>query len=480
MDKEQAAAIRAAYPVLLPSTLGRLAYPGYQFPAHLQVLQAAVMETMFSPGKNRLIIQMPVRHGKSHYCSYLLPAWCLITMVGFRVLLLSYGESLALEWGAQVLPLVNEWGPPLTGVEVNPDFAGRQFFRMRGSRGTFSGLGVGGSLAGRGADLIVADDVVKDQASAQSPTQRDKLFSTFWSEIMSRLEPDGKCIVVMSRRHPEDLSGRLLEMNDELPDNEKWRLVHFPAIRTDDDGSEHALWPERYDLAELKKIRNGLVTSEHSWQWWCLYQNDPMGDPAFKDFPDSYFDGIFYSDERPPTPARFRLLSFDPAVGSDKRTGDYAACLFCVLDRAGVYWVDDSFMERAPVSVVEDQAVSMVERHRPDAFICESNNFQEVIADNIVRKCDAKALPCPIFKHVNIENKEARIRTSLSHLLAQGKIRFRSTPANKIIVRQLREFPTGAHDDGPDALEMLTRLVAQLETGSTDREQPSRHEPLAV
>ena len=179
ISKKTAAAIRQAHPVLLPSTLGRLAYPGYQFPAHLQVLQAAVMETMFVPGKNRLIIQMPVRHGKSHYCSYLLPAWCLITMVGFRVLLLTYGENLSLEWGSQVLPLVAEWGPPLTGVEVNPDFAGKQFFRMRGSRGTFSGLGVGGSLAGRGADLIVCDDLVKDQATAQSPHQRDKMFSTF-------------------------------------------------------------------------------------------------------------------------------------------------------------------------------------------------------------------------------------------------------------------------------------------------------------
>jgi len=439
------------------------------------------METMFDPNRSgRLIIQMPVRHGKSHYCSYLLPAWCLITIAGFRVLLLSYGENLALEWGSQVLPLVHEWGPPLTGVEVNPDFASKHFFRMRGSRGTFSGLGVGGSLAGRGADLIVCDDLVKDQATAQSPTQRDKLFSTFWSEIMTRLEPDGKCIVVMSRRHPEDLSGRLLEMNEDLRPNEQWELVHFPAIRMEDDGTEHALWPERYDLDQLRKIRHSLTVSEKSWQWNCLYQNDPMGDPAFKDFPDSYFDGIFYSGDRPSTPARFKLLSFDPSCGSDKRTGDYAACLFAVLDRAGVYWIDDSFMELAPVSVVEDQAVDMVERHRPDAFIVETNNFQEVVADNIVAKCDAKRLPCPIFKHVNVEKKEARIRISLSHLLAQGKIRFRNTIPNKLIVRQLREFPTGAHDDGPDALEMLTRLVVQLETGGMGRDEPSRHEPLIV
>lgn len=397
-----------------------------------------------------------------------------------KVLVITYGAMLSLEWGSRVLPLVNEWGPHLTGATVSQYFCGTQSFRMKGTDGGFFGVGIGGSLAGRGANLIVNDDLVKDQSLAQSPVQREKLFSMLWSEIMTRLEPGGKVILVMSRRHPEDLSGRCLDMNDELPPDQQWRKVHFPAIDTAEDGTETALWPERYSLKELQAKRQSLLVSDKSWQWYCLYQNDPMGDPAFKDFPESYFTNIFYDGERPPTGARFRLMSFDPSCGKDKTMGDFAACLYGVLDREGTLWIEDSFMQVAPVEVVEDHAVMMIERWNPDAFICETNNFQDLVADNLVKKCKAKGLQCPIHRHVSLEQKEVRIRMALSYLLAQGSIRFKNTPSNKLIVRQLREFPTGAHDDGPDALEIMTRLIEYLCEGPKGPRPEPTYEPLVI
>lgn len=465
IPRATAKAIREEHPMLLPSTLGFLSIPGYQHPTHLQRLQRAVLTLLTSDNLNRLLIQMPVRHGKSHYCSLLVPAWFLIMRPRDRVLVVTYGQDFALDWGSKVLPLVAEWGPPLTGAVVSPNFCGAANFRMQGSDGGFAGLGVHGALAGRGASLIVCDDLVKDQSLAQSPVQREKLFSTFWSEVMTRLEPGGKVIVIMSRRHPEDLSGRLIDMNEELEPSQQWHLIDWPAIRTEEDGTEHALWPERYSLNALQKIRHSLEVSDKSWQWYCLYQNDPMGDPAFKDFPEHYFKEIFYNGPRPSTPVRFKLMSLDPSCGSDKKTGDYAACLYGVVDRAGTIWIEDSFMETAPSPVVEDMCVAMIEREGPDGVIIETNNFQDLIADNVIRKCEGKQFVCPIHRHVNRENKESRIRISLSHLLAQGKIRFKSTPANKLIVRQLREFPTGGHDDGPDSLEIMTRLIRYLTEG---------------
>jgi len=396
-----------------------------------------------------------------------------------KVLVITYGAMLSLEWGSRVLPLVNEWGPSLTGAVVNQYFCGTQNFRMRGGDGGFFGVGIGGSLAGRGADLIICDDLVKDQALAQNPIQRDKLFSTFWSEIMSRLEPGGKVIVVMSRRHPEDLSGRLIDMNDELAPDQQWQVIHFPAIHTAEDGTETALWPERYPLKEMQAKRDSLLVGDMGWQWYCLYQNDPMGDPAFKDFPESYFKGIFYDGDRPATEPRFKLMSFDPSCGKDKRMGDFSACLYGVLDREGTLWVDDSFMQVVPVEQAEDAAVLMIEKHRPHAFICETNNFQDLVADNLVKKCHARGLSCAIHRHVSLEQKEVRIRMALSYLLAQGLIRFKNTPGNRIIVRQLREFPTGAHDDGPDALEIMTRLVDYLCSGQGPPPAP-KYEPLVI
>ncbi len=444
--------------ILLPSTLGRIALPEWQFPPHIQALQEAVLDTLYDPQKNRLVVEMPVRHGKSYYCSYVLPAWYIMTHPDKNVWVVSYGSDFATEWSSKVRNLVEEFGH-LTGVQLDATFKPRDHFRLASPfAGDLRGLGIGGALAGKGAHLIICDDLIKEMSEIATEEARDKLYRRFHGELMNRLEPGGKIIMVMSRRHPDDLSGRLMETNEQLAPADQWRRIKFPALSEDE---QTALWPQRYPVERLLAIRNDYRVASEEHLWHCLFQQDPATAAEAADWPTSYWKDLYYTDLPTFTP-RFRLLSLDPSMGKDKRRGDFSALLDGLVDPQGTLWIDNPIIRRIPVSALESMSAMMVSEVKPDAFAVECNNFQEVVADNITRL----APTAPIYKYCSMENKEVRIRFLLSPLLSRGQLRIRDTPQGRILGQQLRDFPEASHDDGPDSLALMVRLWRDLLGGA--------------
>jgi len=440
---------------LLPSTLARAALPEWQFPAHIQALQRAVLQTLYDPDKNRLVIEIPVRHGKSFYCSYILPSWYIMTHPNKSVWVVSYGSDFATEWSSKVRSLVGEWGPKLTGVHLDPKYKPRAHFRLAPPHtGDLRGLGIYGGIAGKGAHLIVCDDLVKEFGEVATEEGRDKLYKQFHGELLGRLEPGGKIIMVMSRRHPDDLSGKLLESNAHLEPREQWHRLKFPALS--DDG-ERALWPERYDAKKLRAIKRDHELAGTEWQWYSLYQQDPSTAAELCEWPAKYWQDLYYH-ELPEFKPRFRFLALDPAKGKKAKKGDYSALLYGLVDPQGTLWIDDPILKRIPTTQLEELAAAQVKQKNPDAFAIETNNFQECIALNIYKLAPA----AKIYPYENTENKEIRIRMILTPLLAQGLVKIRDTPQGRILGNQLRDFPLGSHDDGPDALALMRRLWLDL------------------
>lgn len=443
--------------VMLPSTLGRMAIDDWEFPPHIQALQRAIIDLIHDPKQHRLVVEMPVRHGKSFFCSYLLPAWYMMSYPKRQVMVVSYGSDFATEWSSRIRDLINEWGH-LTGVALDPDFQTKSHFRLKYPHiGELRGLGIGGSLAGKGAHLIICDDLVKEFGEVVTEENRDKLYRQFHGELLTRLEPGGKVVMVMSRRHPDDLSGRLLESNKELEPDHKWRRITFKALS--DDGV--ALWPARYNAEILRSIKRDHELAGTPWVWESLYQQDPAAASELLEWPYEYWKNLYY-DILPDFKPRFRLMSLDPSMGKDRKKGDFSALLCGLVDPQGGLWLDLVHMLRIPTEALEDQSVATCKEFKPHAFAIETNMFQEVIAKNIYAKATKAKVPCPGYGINSSEDKEVRIRMGLTPLLSQGKIRVKDTPHGRMLGAQLRDFPLGSHDDGPDSLALMVRVWRML------------------
>jgi predicted phage terminase large subunit-like protein len=227
------------------------------------------------------------------------------------------------------------------------------------------------------------------------------------------------------------------------------------------EGAE-LLWPEEEDLYTLMRMRveGGRVAFERE------KQGSPF-DPSLCEWPEDYFDETMWFTDWP-TGLQVRVITLDPSKGSDAKRGDYSAYVVLGIGEQNVLYVEADLARRATPQMVAD-GVELVRQFRPDAFGVESNQFQHLLGDHFVAEFQKQQMP-----HVhpwlidNDVNKQVRIRR-LGPLLAGKRLRFKAnSPSTKLLVEQLKEFPIGDHDDGPDALEMALRLAAEMMGRPTD------------
>jgi predicted phage terminase large subunit-like protein len=157
-----------------------------------------------------------------------------------------------------------------------------------------------------------------------------------------------------------------------------------------------------------------------------------------------------------------KVIALDPSKGTDARRGDYSAYVLLGIDPLGVIYVEADLARRATPQMVAD-GVALCRRFRPLAFGVEANQYHELLAGEFVtefeRQHHATIVPAAIHNYVN---KQVRIRR-LGPYLSQRRLRFlRGSASTQLLVNQLRDFPAGAHDDGPDALEMALRLAEEV------------------
>ena len=238
---------------------------------------------------DRLIVQMPPRHGKSYLTSGYFPAHYLGRHPDRNVILCSATDELAMEFSRMSRDILSEWGH-LFPVKIRPDRASQQRWELI-SGGSLRAAGIGGSIMGRGADLLVIDDYFKDVEAALSETQRNKLYQWYLSTASTRLSPKGAVVIMATRWHPKDLIGLVLREAEET--GEQWRVVSFPALY--EDGS--ALWPEQWPAEKMAAKRDSLCASGYPWMWEALYQQRPP-EVLDAEWPAEYFENL-YADRCP-------------------------------------------------------------------------------------------------------------------------------------------------------------------------------------
>lgn len=332
--------------------------------------------------------------------------------------------------------------------------------------------------------LIVCDDLQNDEQMT-SALQRAKSRDWFHGALMKAGNGDTNVVNFATALHREALAMELhrqpgwrsqlfrsIEVwpermdlwrewedtyaNADDPDAAGYARIFFEDRRDEMSAGAELLWPEHESLYALMTMRvdSGRTTFERE------KQNSPI-DPTQCEWPDDYFGHHIWFDKWP-SELIVKVLALDPSKGADARHGDYSAYVLLGIDRHGVVYVEAD-LERRPTPAMVDDGVRIVHRFRPDAVGIEANQYQQLLEGEFKRACSEQHVGVPrVELTTNVTNKKVRIRR-IGPLLAQRRMRFLTKDkSTELLVDQLRDFPLGAHDDGPDALEMAMRLAEQL------------------
>ena len=215
---------------------------------HLQMIDRELVRAS-SREITKIMVNLPPRHGKSELISKYFPAWYLGNFPDQRVILTSYNSHFACMWGRQVRDILKLYGKDYFDIGISPTARAVDSFAIADAMGGMDSVGAGGSLTGRGADLMIIDDPVKSDKEANSKLIRENLWDWYRSTAFTRLEPNGIIVMIMTRWHEDDICGRILAEEDD------WNLIKLPAIAEENDplgrAPGTALWEERFNLDAL-------------------------------------------------------------------------------------------------------------------------------------------------------------------------------------------------------------------------------------
>jgi len=458
LELARRAALHLARRSLLAFT--KLTKPDYRANWHHRVL-ARYLRQVAEGELLRLIVCMPPGHGKSELVCRRFPAWMLGRDPKTRIIVTTHTATLAEAHSRDIRRIMGgHWYkctfPQVALAPRGSDYIDRESFWELPQGGYLRATGIGGAITGLRADVAIVDDPIKSREEAESERYRERVWEWFTSDLVSRLSERGRIVVCSTRWHRDDLVGRLLRGSAA-----DWAVLSFPAIADERLSSPldprrpgEPLWPAFMDLQALEKLRLQDLRA-----FAALYQQDPV-EAGGTEFPESYFgDWLWVGEDRWPPPATHWIMAIDPSRGRADSAGDYAAIVVVGVapDRQLLY-VDADIAVRPPEEVIR-VAFSLYDRYRPLWVAIETNQFHGLFERLFERESLSRfGLRIPAWPIMNVEPKVMRIRR-LSPYLAHRELRFRDVPSCRMLVDQLREFPLGRYDDGPDALEMAVRLL---------------------
>lgn len=397
-----------------------------------------------------LIVTVPPRHGKSQQCSIDFPAWYLGRNPHKEIIIASYSADLAETFGGKTRDKVASLQYRVTFPEVKLKEDEKSKGRWTTNKGGgYVAAGVGGSITGRGANVLLIDDPVKNREEAESELMREKIWDWFTSTAFTRLEPGGVVIIIMTRWHMDDLAGRII--TDEQF-SAMTKVIKLPAIANKDGKTRQAgeaLWPGKYDVAALEQTKKIIGP----YDWAALYQCSPVltEDQEFK---TEWYKEI--EEEELEMLSTANYLTVDTAM-SKKAQADF--CGFCdnSVDREN-FWNFKAWRAKLGPEELVDALFALHETRKYSSIGIEKTAYTEGLKpfiDSEQRKRN-KFLPIVELSHSQTA-KEIRIR-GLIPRYASGSIRHVIGRCDALEEEQM-QFPNGMHDDVIDAAAYQNQVV---------------------
>ena len=400
----------------------------------------------------RLIINMPPRHTKSEFASYLLPAWFLGKFPHKKVIQTSHTAELAVGFGRKVRNLVdsevyNNIFPNLA-LQADSKAAGR-WNTSKG--GDYFAIGVGGAVTGKGADVLIIDDPHSEQEAAMAasnPEVYDKVYEWYTSGPRQRLQPGGAIVVVMTRWAQRDLTGQVLKSAAQRS-GEEWEVIEFPAILP----SGKPLWPQFWSIEELSALREELPNAK----WQAQYQQNPVGNESAIVKRDWW---KWWEKDDPPV-CDYILQSWDTAFEKTQRA-DYSAgttwgIFACEEDNfAPNIILLNTYKKRVEFPDLKRDVMREYNEYEPDSLIVEKK------ASGAPLIYDLRAMGIPVQEYTpgKGQDKIARLN-SVSDIIASGKVWVPQTRWAEELVDEVAAFPSGEHDDLVDATTLALMRFRQ-------------------
>jgi predicted phage terminase large subunit-like protein len=432
---------------------------------HLKATSDAIVGMTERDECDLLIIDQPVRHGKTELCSRWTPAWYLSKHPERRVLLASYEADFAATHGRRVREILIEHGQPF-GLGIDPASRAANRWELAGTDGGMGTAGAGGAITGKGGHLLIVDDPIKNIEEAHSPVMREHLWEWWQSVFLTRREPGGKVLLIMSRWHEDDLVARLLKAETGM----RIKRLRMPAIAEPDDmlgrRPGDALCPERYDEQALDRIRVDVGPSA----WASLYQQRPIAQGG----------GMFRRD-------RFKVWTEAKRTPDDlyyqlgETVVDDALCWrFTTMDPAFIRSRKSDFTAVATwaVAPTDPPALMLLDMRRQRVDHAEHATIVQEVWDQwkpawigIERQMATLSLFADVQRRGVVvrwlkpdRNKVARAETAVA-LTDAGRIYLPAhAPWLLDFLDEVVSFPVAAHDDQVDVLayaaaELATRAV---------------------
>ena len=420
----------------------KMMWPGFVGGRH-HAIMAKKFEAIANGTLKRLIINMPPRHTKSEFASYLLPSWFLGKYPNKKIIQCSNTADLAVGFGRKVRNLVDSE----QYATVFPDVSLRQDSKAAGrwatnQNGEYFAIGVGGTVTGKGADLLIIDDPHSEQEAALAsgdPTVFDRVYEWYTSGPRQRLQPGGAIVIVMTRWAEKDLTGRVMKDAAMRDSSDEWEVIEFPAILP----SGNPLWPEFWSFKELSALREELPPMK----WNAQYQQAPTGEEG------ALIKREWWKTWEKDDPPRceYIIQSWDTAFTKNTRS-DYSACTTW-----GVFHLNenpedihiillDAFQRRMEFPELKEKALSHYREWEPDSCIIEA----KAAGAPLIYELRAMGIYVQDYTPVRGNDKFVRVN-SVTDLFSSGKVWAPETRWASEVIEQMAAFPNGDHDDLVDS-----------------------------
>ena len=435
-------------------------YPGYKVgPHHLKLAQ--IFEDIANGKKKRVIVNIAPRHGKSELISYLAPAWFLGKHPHKKVIMASHTADLAVNFGRRVRNLVgmDTYKDVFPQVELQADSKSASRWGTN-FQGEYFAIGVGGALAGRGADLFIIDDPHSEQ---DAKTGRPDVFLPAWEWFQSgplqRLMPGGAIIVVMTRWSKLDLTGQIVSQMNKEDGVDQWEVVEFPAIKEDGE----ALWPEFWDVNELLAKKAALDIR----YWNAQYMQNPVSEEG------ALIKREWWQiwDKEAPPQCEFTIMSLDAAQEANNRS-DYNA-----LTTWGVFFNEqtnnyaiillNAIKKRLEYPDLKALVLQEYKEWQPDSFMVEKKSSGSVLYQEMRRM----GIPVQEFTPGKGQDKISRVN-AVSSLFHGGVVFAPERRWAKDVIEECNDFPSGTNDDLVDSTTLALLRFRQGGFIRLDTDEP--------
>lgn len=421
-------------------------YPDWKEGPHHRFLEP-ILHNIIDGTENRVTVSMPPRFGKSETIAYLFVAWYLGHNPTHHIIMATHTASLSATFGRKIRNLIDSdvYQRIFPGTKVSKDKSAADDWTTTAG-GKYFAIGIGANVAGHGAHLLIADDLVSEQALVANP---DTVFENAWQYMqvgpLQRLMPGGRIVMIGTRWGKKDPIGRALQWAESNPTSPQWHEVRFPAILP----SGLSLWPEQWPIEQLEAKKASMFP-----QFWAAqYMQEPTSEEGAVIKREWWRP--WERDEAPQ--CEYIIMSLDAAAEMHNRA-DFTALLTW-----GVFVDDDltngrpnlillnAINERVEFPDLKDMAIEEYREWSPDAFIVEKKSsgvplFQEL-----------RQLGIPVSEftpHRGTGDKYARIN-AVADIFRSGMVWY---PAGRRwaqeVVDQVAEFPNGEHDDMVDCTSM--------------------------